>query len=493
VTAEHQPWVIEALTSPDPPPGTSQSRHPSTLVPDTPGDWVRANLAWDDYLPKHGWTGMRNGYWCRPGKNPRDGHSAELHDDGRLAIWTGEVPDALRQLGKQQSDGGISVSLYDFIAAYEFAGDRAALGGHVRAQMMPQMSVPPPRGGREAGAPDMDDGSEDDFAGSWFKPVSLTSYFEGTHVDVLPTILRRTDGVALFYPGVVNGIHGEPSLGKSWVALAAVVEVVRDGGHAIYVDLEDTPKSITSRLRTLGVTKEEADKHITYVRPTDPTNDREIAGLRQLCLEREATLVVIDSLGEAFSLDGINENNDSEVAPWLRKVGRRLADTGACIVVVDHVTKAVENPLYAKGSARKLAQIGGSAFFVEVLKPLTKGQGGKLRLTCAKDRNSTYTRGKVSAEMVFSPSGVDDMIVRTYPVGDVDKNESEQEAYERKLIDKALVMMQVARDVRVALTKTELCDRVAGNAKFKYAVHAYCVRQGQLVSTDGGKTFAPAS
>ena len=146
--SEMPSWLVERLAKQPPPvPQTpSQSRHPSSLLPDTPGDWVRANLAWDDYLVKHGWTGMRNGYWCRPGKNPRDGHSAELHPDGRLAIWTGEVPDALRQLGKQQSDGGISISLYDFIAAYEFAGDRAACGSHVRLQMMPMSAQVPPAG-----------------------------------------------------------------------------------------------------------------------------------------------------------------------------------------------------------------------------------------------------------------------------------------------------------------------------------------------------------
>lgn len=483
MTAEHQPWVIEALTASDPPPAASQSRHPSTLLPDTPGDWVRANLAWDEYLQRHGWTAMRNGYWCRPGKNPRDGHSAELHDDGRLAIWTGEVPDALRALGSQQSDGGISISLYDFIAAYEFAGDRAAFGGHVRLTMMP----PPPARVTGSTAEAEADSSEDDFAGSWFKPVDLTEYLDGTHTDVLPTVLRRTDGVAMFYPGVLNGIHGESGLGKGWVVLAAVLEVVRDGGHAIYVDLEDTPKSIASRLRTLGLTRDEIIEHVSYVRPTDPTSPDEIAGLKRLVMATNATLVVIDSLGEAFGLDGINENNDAEVTPWLRKVGRVLADTGACIVIVDHVTKAMENPLYAKGSARKRAQMGGSSFLVEALQPLTKGKGGKLRLTCAKDRNTAHIRGQVSAEMVFSPSGPDDMIVRTFPVG-VDEDRTAQEQRDEQVAEMAVEMLRVAKKRRSAFTKTSVVDSTAGaRAEIKRAAFDLLVERGHIVDAGSNK------
>jgi hypothetical protein len=44
-----------------------------------------------------------------------------------------------------------------------------------------------------------------------------------------PQVLRRSDGHALFYKGQVNMLFGEPESGKTWVALAAVTEVLGRG------------------------------------------------------------------------------------------------------------------------------------------------------------------------------------------------------------------------------------------------------------------------
>jgi len=104
----------------------------------TPGGWVREHLRWEEYLLKHGWT--RDGtYWVRPGKTAREGHGAQLHDDGRFAFWTTtDLPPGMTKLGSRQTDGGYSISLYDFIASYEFGGDRSELGRYIRNEFMPQ-------------------------------------------------------------------------------------------------------------------------------------------------------------------------------------------------------------------------------------------------------------------------------------------------------------------------------------------------------------------
>jgi Bifunctional DNA primase/polymerase, N-terminal len=131
---------IKADLAPKPPkPSTqaSQARHPSNVRDETPGQWVRDHLRWEDYLLKWGWT-PDGAYWVRPKKSARDGHSAQLHDNGRFAFWSQtDLPPALMELGSRQVDGGYSISLYDFIAAYEFGGDRSALGRYVRMELMP--------------------------------------------------------------------------------------------------------------------------------------------------------------------------------------------------------------------------------------------------------------------------------------------------------------------------------------------------------------------
>jgi hypothetical protein len=114
------------------------------------------------------------------------------------------------------------------------------------------------------------------------------------------------------------------------------------------------------------------------------------------------SLVVIDSIGECFGLDGINEDKDAEVGPWMRRVARVLADAGAAVLLVDHSTKANDNPLHPSGSKRKRAAIGGASYLVTAIKPLTREHGGRLRLTCAKDRHGTFQRSVVVADFVMT-------------------------------------------------------------------------------------------
>lgn len=466
---------------------SSMERHPSSQLPgDDPWSWVRENLSWETYLTRHGWQ-PDGPYWVRPGKTPREGHAAQLHDDGRFAFWSQtDMPAGMTALGSRQSDGGYSISLADFICAYEDGGDRQAFGRRVRRELMPPPALPLAR--EEV----LVDGEPEPIeeGGSWSTPVNLTGFLDGTAVLDPPSILLRTDGVGLFYPGTINGIHGESGLGKGWVAVTATAEVIRAGGVAVYVDLEDTPTSITTRLRNVGLTAEEIAVRLVYLRPQDPSSPSEIVRLVRLCRERQAALVVIDSLGEAFGLDSINEDKDNEVAPWLRQIPRALADTGACVLIVDHVTKTVDNPLYPKGSARKRAAVGGAAYLIEAVKPLTKGRGGKLRLTCAKDRYGFHSRGAVVAEMVFNPSGPDDMIVRTFPMAE-QEHQSPQERQDEEVAACGVEMIKVAKKRRAPFTKTSLVTGTAGwAATIKVAAFDLLVENGHLDEVTKGKYSA---
>lgn len=140
-------WMLDKITEYLNPPKreiqASIDRHPSNNgsrlnEDDNPWNWIRDNVAWEDKLLQHRWSPCGGQYWTRPDKSPSEGHSAQLHDDGRLAIWTGEIPNEIVALGKRQVDGGVSISLADFITAYEFGGDRTAFGRYIRLEMMPK-------------------------------------------------------------------------------------------------------------------------------------------------------------------------------------------------------------------------------------------------------------------------------------------------------------------------------------------------------------------
>ena len=235
-----------------------------------------------------------------------------------------------------------------------------------------------------------------------FEPVDVAAVLEGELVPIEPSILRRDDGQCLFYVGQVNGVHGDSGAGKGWVVLLAVVQQLTAGRYVLVVDTEDVVDSIVARLRQLGATDTAIRDRLLYVRPTAPFDDDAVRRLEQIVVEHRVSLVVIDSLGECFGLDAIDEDHDAEVGPWLRRVARRLADAGPAVVLVDHSTKASDNPLHPSGSKRKRAAIGGASYFADATTPFTRDRGGRLRLACAKDRHGTYARSEHVADLVMT-------------------------------------------------------------------------------------------
>src|SRR5690625_756007 len=73
----------------------------------------------------------------------------------------------------------------------------------------------------------------------------------------IPEILARQDGTGLFYPGQVNMLFGDPETGKTFVALAAIVESINAGCKAAMLDLDHNGmESIVSRLIDMGRSEE---------------------------------------------------------------------------------------------------------------------------------------------------------------------------------------------------------------------------------------------
>lgn len=248
--------------------------------------------------------------------------------------------------------------------------------------------------------PDEDDDALDD---SW-QPVDLGPALRGERKPIAPEVLRRDDGQCLFYRGQYNGIHGDSGTGKSWTCLVAAAQEIAAGNHVVWIDFEDpTEVPIVERLtRNLDLAAEDIEERFHYIGPKVEFGPRAVAHAAELVNQWQAVLVVIDSLGEAFGIEGVDEDKDKDVAPWLRRVVRPLVDTEAApaVVSVDHATKAADNPLYPSGSKRKRAAITGASYLVTASKPLDKQHGGTLLMTAAKDRHGTWRRGKHAAELV---------------------------------------------------------------------------------------------
>lgn len=216
-------------------------------------------------------------------------------------------------------------------------------------------------------------------------------------------ILSRTDGVALLYAGKMHMFQAEPTSGKTWVGLFAVVEVLMMGGAAAWIDYEDTPRGIIGRLMALGCDPEWL-KRFRYIQPVGPLGPLELTRLHALLAELNPDVVIIDGVGEALSRDGLDENSPTDFVQWTEKLPRPIARTGAAVVMIDHVVKDRENQgRWARGTGAKLGVIDGASYQLKVSAPFSRSRAGSVRVVVAKDRPGNFAVGDVAAVVTITP------------------------------------------------------------------------------------------
>jgi hypothetical protein len=217
---------------------------------------------------------------------------------------------------------------------------------------------------------------------SGWQPVDLKPILSGGEPDEQPDILRRTDGVSLFYPGRLHAGYGEPEACKGWFALRASLDCIRAGSRVLYIDYEDTAANVVARLRALGATDAEIIDWFSYIRADEPLtyDDRE----RLLALE--PVFVVGDGLTEAFAVEGLDMANNQDAAELYKRLARPFTKAGAAVLLIDHVVKDRENRgRYAIGAQHKLAGVD-VAYRLDVAQPFGREREGLVKVTVTKDR-----------------------------------------------------------------------------------------------------------
>lgn len=247
---------------------------------------------------------------------------------------------------------------------------------------------------------------------SW-SPIPLDGEVEE---DAPPSILtiQGTDR-ALLYSGATNSISGESEAGKTWLAIVAAREVIARGGRVLWIDFEDNPKRFRGRLAAMSVTDTER-KSIDYVQPFHAlwnkrtnTSTSAHADFVELLRRGRYEFAVVDTMTGAMSVEGLDPNIGTEVEMIQRVLmGRIVKETGASVLVLDHVTKSSENRgRYAIGSERKLSGITGAAYAIEVTRPWSRALGGdpvhgSASLKITKDRPGFVRGGRSELSVVAS-------------------------------------------------------------------------------------------
>lgn len=202
-----------------------------------------------------------------------------------------------------------------------------------------------------------------------------------------PTYGLRTDGTALFYPGKVNGIFGDPEAAKTWLAQVAIIEALNAGGTAAMIDADHNgPNHTAARLALLGARLEDiADP--TRFRYYEPEDAEQLRGAVDDITRHAPDIVLIDSLGEVFPMLGVNTNDGDEMSTAMRQVCTRPATAGSCVITIDHLPKSHDARAtgFAIGSIAKKRMVRGSYLRAEARTQPAPGQIGRITLRIEKD------------------------------------------------------------------------------------------------------------
>ena len=236
---------------------------------------------------------------------------------------------------------------------------------------------------------------------AYYRDETLWDAFEGARADTIaiesfkhtlplvagdavkiPALLTRSDGETLLYEGRLNSLFGEPGLGKSWVALMAVIEVVKNGSRVVWWDFEDRPGTLAARLTALGAANLIDSDSLIYATPDLADDPTEMAAMCMwLARGDRPGFVVIDSVESA----GLATDSNN-AGPWYDKHADPWLNAGVGVLTLDHIPKRVQDrPRGAIGSQHKMARISGAGLLLTGT-PWTKTQGGKVKLVNHKDR-----------------------------------------------------------------------------------------------------------
>ena len=117
---------------------------------------------------------------------------------------------------------------------------------------------------------DVDPAIEDDEAisSSWQR-IDLRAAVAGEKQPP-PTMLERSDGEKLIYPGKTHWFQGAPESCKSWAAQLATADEVKAHRYVLYLDFEDDQVNVVERLLAMGCKADDIIEYVVYTKPDEP-------------------------------------------------------------------------------------------------------------------------------------------------------------------------------------------------------------------------------
>ncbi len=227
-----------------------------------------------------------------------------------------------------------------------------------------------------------------------WEPVDLGPYLRGERQSAQPAVgVHRTDGQQVLYAAREHAVLGETESGKTWFALACVASELAKGHDVVYVHFEESdPGSTIERLRILGAAAEDIAAHLRFVAPTRPLK----RGWLDELLTPVPTLVVLDGINEAMSLQGADIMAADGASVFRRLVVKPFLAVGAAVLSCDHLPHNRDGQSKSRaayGSVHKGNALDGARIVLENRHPFGIGLRGVSHVFITKDRPGTLRAG----------------------------------------------------------------------------------------------------
>lgn len=195
-----------------------------------------------------------------------------------------------------------------------------------------------------------------------------------------------------------NEVHGDGSVGKSWLGLALAVSVTtgkeilpgyrpHQCGNVLYLDWETDQDTLNARIQQIARGAGIEPPNIGYLRMDGPLADA-VERVLALCQENEVVLLVVDSI-EAAMAGSISAGAPSNEGP--SRMNRALRRIGITSFVIDHISseqaQSEKVATKAYGSIFKRNWIRRSFHLKQTHEPAADGFR-HLGLFCAKVNNA---------------------------------------------------------------------------------------------------------
>jgi len=207
--------------------------------------------------------------------------------------------------------------------------------------------------------------------------------------------------------GKVHSVYAGPGTGKTMFMLWIVTQCLAREQTVVLLDMENGPRIIAERLRSLGASAEQVDRFLCYIpSPNLPITDEAKAAYAAMLDQVRPDLVVFDSWINFLASAGMDENSSNDVAGWAVAFTHPARDRGIASLLLDHVP---HEGGHARGSTRKKDEVD-VMWRLHNTQPFDRDSVGEIVLHREKDREAwlppsvRFSVGGGSAGFVFNRS-----------------------------------------------------------------------------------------